>query len=210
MANNLYQAILDRVRRIPGRIMPGIRPTAVAPSPQQLPVVPFAPGRIYKTVYRNYKHDPRPLVFILSSNAFYTHGINVHYLGGYQSTMMRLIMDIRNANIPVTGLIMYRFMKQRYPMIPKAGYRLYFTRYLAGRLVSDGVSQMPLPNKAMFVGEPFVNALNKMIRPRVINRVNITQEESDRLTSEMHSATTEADRISIERRGVGQPTPGEQ
>lgn len=204
MANSLYQAILNRIRRIPGRIIPGIRRVPISAPPSQQPVVPFAPGRVYKTVYRNYKHDPKPLLFVLSSNAFYTHGINVHYLGGYQSTMMRLIMDIRNANVPVTGLTMYRFMKQRYPMIPKAGYRLYFTRYLAGRLVSNGVSQMPLPTQAMFVGEPFVHALNKMIRPRVINRVNITQEESDRLTSEMQSAQSEADRISIERRGVGQ------
>jgi len=202
--NNLYQAILDKIRRIPGRIIPGIRRVPIGAPPSQQPVIPFAPGRIYKTVYRNYKHDPRPLVFILSSNAFYTHGINIHYLGGYQSTMMRLIMDLRNSGKALTGLIMYRFMKQRYPMIPKSGYRLYFTRYLAGRLVSDGVSQMPLPNKALFVAEPFVNALNKMIRPRVINKVTINQEESDRLTSDMQSATSEADRISIEKRGIGQ------
>jgi hypothetical protein len=63
---------------------------------------------------------------------------------------------------------------------------------------------MPLPNKAMFAAEPFVHALNKMIRPRVINKVTINQEESDRLTSDMQSATSEADRISIERRGIGQ------
>ena len=204
MANSLYQTILNKIRRIPGRIIPGIRRVPIGAPPSQQPVIPFAPGRIYKTVYRNYKHDPRPLVFILSSNAFYTHGINIHYLGGYQSTMMRLIMDLRNSGKALTGLIMYRFMKQRYPMIPKSGYRLYFTRYLAGRLVSDGVSQMPLPNKALFVAEPFVNALNKMIRPRVINKVTINQEESDRLTSDMQSATSEADRISIEKRGIGQ------
>jgi len=202
MANSLYQAILDKIRRIPGRIIPGIRRVPIGAPPTQQPVIPFAPGRIYKTVYRNYKHDPRPLVFVLSSNAFYTHGINIHYLGGYQATMLRLIMDLRNSNQPMTGLIMYRFMKQRYSMIPKSGYRLYFTRYLAGRLVSDGVSQMPLPNKELFVTEPFVHALNNMIRPRVINRVTITQEESDRLTADVQSATSEADKISIERRST--------
>jgi hypothetical protein len=204
MANNLYQAILDRIRRIPGRIIPGIRRVPIGAPPTAQPVIPFAPGRIYKTVYRNYKHDPRPLVFVLSSDAFYTHGINIHYLGGYQGLMLRMIMDFRNSGQIVTGLIMYRFMKQRYPMIPKAGYRLYFTRYLAGRLVSDGISQMPLPNRALFITEPFVHALNRMIRPRVINRVNMTQEEADRLANQMTEATHEADRISIERRSTGQ------
>ena len=199
----MYQAILNKIRRIPGRIIPGIRRFPIGAQPTQ-PVIPFAPGRVYKTVYRNYKHDPKPLVFILSSNAFYTHGINIHYLGGYQAIMMRLIMDLRKSGQLLTGLVMYRFMKQRYPMIPKSGYRLYFTRYLAGKLVSDGVSQMPLPNKALFAMEPFVHALNRMIRPKVINKVTITQEESDRLTADMQSATSEADRISIMRGGTKQ------
>lgn len=109
-------------------------------------------------------------------------------------------MDMRKSNQPLTGLIMYRFMKQRYPVIPKTAYRLYFTRYLAGKLVSDGVSQIPGPTKEQFVTDPFVFALNKMIRPRVINKVNMTQEESDRLTNDMGDARTEADSIMYNRR----------
>ncbi len=198
--NNLYQKILDRVRRIPGRLIPGIRRTPIGTLPTAQPVVPFAPGRIYKTVYTNYKHDAKPLLFVLSSDAFYTHGINIHYLGGYQSTMLRLIVDMRKSNQVLTGLIMYRFMKQRYPIIPKLAYRLYFTRYLAGKLVSDGVSQIPGPNKAQFITDPFVFALNKMIRPRVINKVTITQDESDRLTNDMDSARASADNIMYNRR----------
>ena len=165
--------------------------------------IPFAPGRVYKAAYRNYKHDPRPLIFVLSSSAYYTHGINIHYLGGAQQTMLRLIMDLRKTGQPLTGLIMYRFMKQRYPMIPKLGYRLYFTRFLIGRLVSDGVSQIPLPSKEQFAAEPFVFALNRLIRPRVFNKVRMTQEEADRLTDQMKSATSEADKIAIEKRRGG-------
>jgi hypothetical protein len=110
---------------------------------------------------------------------------------------------MRQSGQALTGLIMYRFMKMRAPIIPKLAYRLYFTKYLTGRLVSDGVSQVPLPNRQMFVAEPFVHAVNKMIRPRVINKVRMTQAEADRLTYEMQSAVSEADRISIERKGVG-------
>jgi len=199
MVNSLYQKILNKIRRIPGLRIPGIRRTPINTVPTAQPVVPFAPGRIYKTVYTNYKHDPKPLLFVLSSDAFYTHGINIHYLGGYQSTMLRLIMDMRKSNQPLTGLIMYRFMKQRYPIIPKIGYRLYFTRYLAGKLVSDGVSQIPGPNKSQFIAEPFVFALNKLIRPRVINKVRMTQAESDRLSTDMDSARTQADNIMYNR-----------
>jgi hypothetical protein len=90
-------------------------------------------------------------------------------------------------------------MKTRYPMIPKIAYRLYFTRYLVGRLVSDGVSQIPLPDRDKFIAEPFIFALNRMIRPRVVNKVTITQAESDRLKNEMGNAVREADRTSIER-----------
>lgn len=204
MANSLYQRILDRIRRIPKRVVPGIRRVPLVNVPQQNLVIPFAPGRVYQTIYRNYKHDPKPLLFILSSDAFYSHAINIHYLGMYKTTMMRMIMDLRQSGEVLTGLIMYRFMKQRYPQIPKMGYRLYFTRYLAGKLVSDGVSQIPLPNKQQFITDPFVNALNRMIRPRVINKVNITQEEADRMSGVMESAKTQADQITIERRGIGQ------
>lgn len=179
---------------------PGIRRVPVITPVAQQPVIPFAPGRVYKTVYRNWKHDPRPLIFVLSSSAFYTHAINIHHLGGSQNMMLRLIMDMRNSGQPFTGAIMYRLMKQRYSAIPKMGYRLYFTKYLAGKLVSDGVSQVPLPGKELFATEPFVRALNRLIRPRVINKVSITQEESDRLTSEVESAKDEADYVGITRR----------
>jgi hypothetical protein len=114
--------------------------------------------------------------------------------------MMRLILSMRRSNKPLTGMIMYQFMKLRAPAIPKIAYRVYFTRYLRGKLVSDGVSQIPSPEISMFITEPFVRALNRLIRPRVVNKVRMTQEEADRLVSEMEQATTKADQIIIGRR----------
>jgi hypothetical protein len=195
MPNPLYRAILDKIRRIP-RFMPGSRPTLRAGSPV---TIPFAPGRIYRAAYANYKHDPRPLVFILSSNAFYTHGINIHYLGGLQRVLMQIIVNMRRSNQPLTGMIMYKFLKMKSPGIPKAGYRLYFTKYLAGKLVSDGVSQIPMPDKERFVAEPFINALNQMIRPRVIGKVYMNPQEAERLKSEMSEASIAADQTTIGR-----------
>lgn len=204
--NSLYQAIINRIRKIPG--IPMVRKmthqqakaNAMQPAPEFS--IPFAPGRIYKTIYRNWKHDPKPLVFILSSDAFYTHALNIHYLGAFQHTMMRMIINMRKSNKPLTGMIMYQFLKMRAPGIPKVSYRKYFTKFLNGKLVSDGVSQIPLPGKALFISEPFVHALNKLIRPRVINKVTLSQAESDRLTNEMNEATNRADQITIRRKMV--------
>lgn len=205
MINNLYQSILDRIRKITK--VPDVRtlPHSVVRNdalmnPRANPIIPFAPGRIYKSIYRNWEHDPKPLIFILSSNAFYTHAINIHYLGSQQGTFMRMIVNMRNSGKPLNGLIIYQFLKMRAPMIPKLGYRIYFTKFLMGKLVSDGISQIPMPKKELFVADPFVQALNKMIRPKVINKVTMSQKEAERLTNEMKEAGNRADQIIINRR----------
>lgn len=196
MANSLYQAILDKIRRIPS-IMPPIR-SMIQPKPM---TIPFAPGRIYRAIYRNYKHDPRPLIFVLSSDAFHTHAINIHYLGGSSGLLLNLIVNLKRSNQPMTGMIMYKYMKMRAPSIAKLGYRVYYTKYLAGKLVSDGVSNVPMPNKAMFMLEPFVRALNQQLAPRVINRPTMTQQQIDMLKNDMSLANIEADQTIIGRRG---------
>lgn len=208
MANSLYQALLDKVRRvtkprapsIPGRTstmgLPDSRSTSSPSSPEPAPgtsVVPFAPGRIYRAVYTNYKTDPRPLIFILSSNAFYTHAINIHYLGVMQRTMMRMIISMRESGKVLTGAIMYEFLKARAPAIPQLAYRMYFTKYLRGKLVSNGVSQTSIPGKARFVADPFVRQLENLLRPKVINKVRMTNTEAQRLADEMEGAQTRAD-----------------
>lgn len=203
LVNSLYRNLINKIRRIPRAMRPPTpEPGALerpGPAPPSTPVVPFAPGRIYKCMYSNWKHDPRPLVFVLGSDAFYTHGINVHYLGGLQQVLLRIILNMRLSNKALTGYIMYRFLKMRSPGIPRIAYRKYFTKYLLGKLVSDGVSQIPMPGKAFLITEPFVRQLNNMIRPRVINKVTMTQTEADRLTREMQQSEILADQA---RRGV--------
>lgn len=192
--NSLYQAILNRIRRIPKA------PTFPRPAVSRGQVIPFATGRIYKCMYTNYKHDPRPLVFIFSSDFFYTHGINVNYLIGLKDTMLRMILNMRNSGQSLTGMIMYQFFKAKAPSIPKTAYRKYFTKYLRGKLVSDGVSQIPFQTRTLFVADPFVRALNNIIKPKVINKVRMSQSEADRLKAEMGEAATKADQVIIGRK----------
>ena len=139
-------------------------------------VVPFAVGRIYQTVYRNFKHDPKPLLFIIGSDAFYTVGINIHYLGGNQGALINLIMALRNSKTVLTGYLLYQMLKSRTPMIPKLGYRKYFTPMLRGKLVSEGVSTLPEPNILNFITEPWVRKLNNLIRPKVFNKTVVDNE----------------------------------
>lgn len=195
--NSLYQAVLNKIRRIP-KVLPPIR-SIIAPKPLAT-AIPFAMGRIYQCIYRNYKHDPRPVIFVLASNAFYTHGLNLHYLGGMTGTLFQIIMDLRRSNRPLTGMIIYKYIKMRAPAIPKIAYRVYFTKYLAGKLVSDGVSQIPMPGKNKFVVEPMVRALNQMMRPKIINPYRMTQNEIDNLKTNMDRAVISADQTIIGRK----------
>lgn len=135
----------------------------------QSKVIPFAMGRVYQTVYRNYKHDPKPLLLILGSNAFHTIGINIHYLGSWQSSLINFILMLRQSKTLLTGLIIYQLLKRRFPMIPKIAFRKYFTAMLRGRLVSEGISTLPDPDVKQFISEPWVRKLNNLIRPKIFS-----------------------------------------
>lgn len=134
-------------------------------------VIPFGVGRIYQTHYRNWKHDPKPLLFILGSDAFYTVGINVHYLGAYQSSLINFINNLRKSQSTqlLTGYTLYQLMKRMYPGIPRQGYRKYFTTMLRGKLVSEGISELPENTVKGMIVEPWVRQLNNVIRPKVIS-----------------------------------------
>jgi hypothetical protein len=132
-------------------------------------VVPFALGRVYECAYRNWKHDPSPLVFIVGSDAFHTIGINIHYVRGFETNLIQFIMLLRNSQALINGLTLYQLLKTRIPMIPQLACRMYFTAMLRGRLVSDGISQIPSPNVATFIRDPWVRRLNNLIRPRIFS-----------------------------------------
>lgn len=155
MVNNLFHKLTQVLRRQTG---PGAR------------AVPFALGRVYTTAYRNWKTDPRPLLFILGSDAYYTVGININYIGAFHGQLINLILILRNSGVSYTGKSLYEFLKSRSPMIPRLAYRKYFTSLLRGKLVSEGVSQLPEPNMTKFITSPFVRQLNNRIRPPVHGR----------------------------------------
>lgn len=159
-------------------------------------VVPFAVGRIYQTAYRNWKHDPKPLLLILGSDAFYTVGINVHYLGAFQNSLIQFIIMLRNSQTVLTGKIIYELLKQRMPTVPKIAFRKYFTSMLRGRLVSEGISTAPEPNVQRFIAEPWVRRLNNMIKPRQFsfNKVSYNPDQLESLRNQAVSTRYNQDK----------------
>lgn len=147
-------------------------------------VVPFSIGRVYACGYRNWHQDPKPLVFVIGSDAFYTVGINIHYLGGFASQLINFIRNSRHANVILTSQTIYQVLKTRYPMIPKNAYRKYFTSMLRGAKVSEGLSQVEEPTNMMAaLREPWVRQLNNAIRPKIFsyNKIQYNNKEATKI-----------------------------
>jgi len=130
---------------------------------QQTSVIPFAVGRIYQCTYRNWKHDPKPLLLIIGSDGFYTVAINLHYVAAFYSNIESWIIMMRNSQKVLTGKIIYDVMKMRIPMVPKLAYRKYFTSMLHGKLVSAGLYTGPEPTAFQIAPDPFVRRLNNRV-----------------------------------------------
>jgi len=151
----------------------------------QTGVIPFAVGRIYQCRYRNYKHDPMPLILIIGSNSFYTVGINLHYVAAFYSNIQNWIVMMRNSKKILTGKIIYDVMKMRIPYVPKVAYRKYFTSMLRGKLVSSGLYTGPEVAVAQFVTDPFIRRLNSVINPKKPAPVNLTSPELKGIRSQI-------------------------
>lgn len=152
-------------------------------------IVPFSMGRIYQCIYRNWHHDPRPLIMIVGSDAFYTIGINIHYLSpAQQRDLTNYIMMMRASNVIINGLSIYKVMKYRYPRIVKRAFRKYFTGMLSGKIVSQGLSTAPELAAYQLLAEPYIKSLNKLISPPIFNapvQPTYGQKKMDNLRSQI-------------------------
>ena len=162
-------------------------------------VVPFAPGRIYQCTYHSGRpgyiiHDPKPSVFILSSDNQYTTGLNAHYLGPLAYTLANWIISARNSGLAINGLVIYRLLKQMYPAIPKLSFRKYFTANLKGVLVSAGLSNMPEPNAVETMAEQWVRRINQTLKPNIAPQTKIqTQQEAQQISD--YARLTQYDKV---------------
>lgn len=159
---------------------------------QNSSVIPFAVGRIYQCTYRNWKHDPKPLILIIGSDTFYTVGINLHYVAAFYSNLENWIIMMRNSQKILTGKIIYDVLKMRLPMVPKMAYRKYFTSMLRGKLVSSGLYTGPEMTAFQFAADPFVKRLNNRVnafsRGKSVVAQNLNNKDLDDIRSQINAS----------------------
>jgi hypothetical protein len=150
MASNFYGWLVDKLRY-----------KRMGAGPMKL----LTFGAIYQGPYSNWKHDPRPLIWVQWSDQNITHGINIHYLNRQDKQWLgRLIYIIKRAGQNIDPRSFFRLLSQQRPNIIKVAYRMYKTNLLNMKLVSAGIT--PLDKLIYSVStDPWVAALNDMIRP---------------------------------------------
>lgn len=105
-----------------------------------------SPKRLYQFAfyygtYSNWRHSPRPFIFIMYSGDVYTHAIAIQYMNSSDKAWFaRVLFLLRRGNQIMDGVSMYRFIKSRRPSIVRDCYRVYFTSLLNMRLVGAGLT----------------------------------------------------------------------
>jgi len=174
-------------------------------------------GTIYKMrTYKNWKHDPNPLVYIMYSGTMrfihkqghYTDAINLNYLTQQDKLWLgRMIYLMKKGNQKMNGRVFYRYLKTRRPSIIKSGYRRYHTNLIMNpKLVSAGVTnftKMVYPYKDQFIMKLNENLSSTQggINSNIQVAYNPT-ELRDRIISAQNSRPLSSNSMS-----VGRPAP---
>lgn len=129
-------------------------------------------GAIYQGVYKNWKHDPNPLIWVQYSDARYTHGINLNYLDNSEKAwFIKTIYLIKKYQQQIDGKTFYNLLKQQKISIVKKAYRVYFTSMLDIKLVGAGITNM---EKLTYrTNNRFINDLNQALAPRILTSTPI-------------------------------------
>ncbi len=138
-------------------------------------------GCIYEMNYRNFKHDPQPLIFVMYSgyktfvhkSGFYTDGLNLNYMDyNDRAWLGRMIYLAKKGNQRMQPYLFYRFLKMNRPNIIRKCYRRYHTNMmLKPRMVSAGfthLQKMTYPTR-----NPWINGLNESLEPREIRATKV-------------------------------------
>lgn len=115
--------------------------------------------------YTNWKHDPRPLIFIMYSGDQYTHGLNCNYMNRSDKAWFgRSLVLMKQSSSAIDGVSMYRFLKMRRPSIIRDCYRVYFTALLDMKMVGAGLTPL---DKLVYpiTRDPWLIALNEQMKP---------------------------------------------
>ena len=127
-------------------------------------------GAIYQGVYKNWKHDPNPVVWIQFSDAMHTHVINLNYLSNDEKAwFVKTVYLIKKYQQQIDGRTFYNLIKQQKISIIKKAYRIYFTNMFDGKLVGAGITNME--KLCYSTNNRFVTELNNTLTPQKITSI---------------------------------------
>ena len=163
-------------------------------------------GAIYSSHYSNFKHDPRPLIFVMWCDENITHGLNIHYFSRSDKQWLgQIIYLIKKAGQNIDPRTFYFFLKQQRPNIVKNYYRQYHTSALNAKLVSAGIT--PLDELIYTIStDPWIAALNEMIKPSEMKegpeKISFSPTElADRINAAKNSMPITKQKVSTGPRG---------
>jgi len=96
-------------------------------------------GVLYSCYYSNYHKDKNPLLLVLYSDVYYTHGLNVHYLSKDEykrlTNMLAKVKEdrkLKNKFIHLQRQFYYDHLKPFFKDAIDVSYRTYHTNMLVG------------------------------------------------------------------------------
>lgn len=102
-------------------------------------------GYIYRIRYKQYKHDPFPLVLVLYSDSDKTHCLNFNYLSDrLTARLITLITDVATKRVSGDNAYSFyhRHLKKILPGVVRVAYRTYFTNKMThAKKVTEGFYQ---------------------------------------------------------------------
>lgn len=109
-------------------------------------------GTIISGPYVNWKHDASPTIFCMwggnnpsLNGKRYCHGINLHYLSsGDQYRFIRTLYLMYRGQQIVNPRLFYQYIKLNFPNIVKQCYRIYHLEMCEFKIISPGITQIPL------------------------------------------------------------------
>ena len=143
-------------------------------------------GLILSGTYSNWKTDPHPTILCLGSymkqNGFrYVHGIQLHAIGGFQTTLINLLANMKAKGVVTNPYMFFRYLKQNYPAIIKLGYRTYRIDQTDFRIVNPGLTNIQGFFKSDDDRDSFLNVLNPQQRINTQIDINTLKENVTRV-----------------------------
>ena len=140
-------------------------------------------GYIYRIAYREYKHDPFPLILVLYADEDKVHALNLNYLSNrLTNQVINMITDVATKRISGDNAygFYHRHLKRFLPVVIKYCYRTYFTSKITSpKKISEGFYQTRgiLGKLKSFYSDQEYNDIKKKIKQSIKDANNPETEK---------------------------------